>query len=108
MLSVAQTIQRQIKLYVNDEFKNMLKMSWPNLLHYPGIFLEEVRKTTINFVRIANLRFEIRTWDLPNINSSDSHSTTMFGRSAILTRGKRLRLHVIGDETKKLHSCVAL
>jgi hypothetical protein len=35
------------------------KRPWPNLWHYPGIFLEEVRKTTTNFVRIANLRFQI-------------------------------------------------
>jgi hypothetical protein len=34
-------------------------------MHYSGIYLEELRKTTKN-LRLAGLRAEIWTWDLPN------------------------------------------
>jgi hypothetical protein len=43
---------------VNDEFKIFgRKQPWPNLRYYPGVRLEELRKTTEDF-RIADLRAE--------------------------------------------------
>jgi hypothetical protein len=29
---------------MNDELERMWKVSWPNLMYYPGIFLEILRK----------------------------------------------------------------
>jgi hypothetical protein len=34
-------------------------------MYYPGIFLEGLRKTTATLVRIASVRVEIGTQDLP-------------------------------------------
>jgi hypothetical protein len=42
------------------------KRSWPNTMYYPGIRLEGLRTTTKTSVRIAGLRTEIWTLDLPN------------------------------------------
>jgi hypothetical protein len=35
------------------------KRSWPNLRHYPGIWLEGLRKTTKKRVRVTGLQAEI-------------------------------------------------
>jgi hypothetical protein len=41
--------------------------SWPNFRYYTVIFLEVLRKTTKNAVRIAGLRAEILIPNLPNM-----------------------------------------
>jgi hypothetical protein len=42
------------------------KWLWPNLIYYPSIHLERLKKTTKTLVRVAGLQTEILTWDLPN------------------------------------------
>jgi hypothetical protein len=42
------------------------RRSWPKLRYYQGIYLEGLRKIKKTSVRIAGLRAEIGTRDLPN------------------------------------------
>jgi hypothetical protein len=54
------------------------KWSWPNLMFYPSIFVEGLRKNT------ENLNFDIKSvcqdfnLELPEYEMSDNHSTGMY------------------------------
>jgi hypothetical protein len=66
------------------------------LKHYPGICLEGLRKTTKTSVRIAGLRAEFWTRDLP-ITKSINNSTTMLGSVYVVNVKLYLLLMISSD-----------
>jgi hypothetical protein len=76
------------------------KRPWPILRHYPSVLIELLLEITITSVRIADLRAEIGTRDLPNVwhellVTEQRHSVPLgLLRSEPMSRrrGRRLRV----------------
>jgi hypothetical protein len=61
-------------MMINNEMEKCgRKLLWPNLKHYPSIYLDGQRNATKALVRISGGLTEIRTGDLLNTSPKQFH-----------------------------------